>query len=80
MLRSRDAHVAAQLSGMAQGVGYLVAAFGPLLVGLLRGWTGSFDAAALLYLVLGTALVGAGMGAGRSAYVNAKTVPKTLAQ
>ncbi|RYY81902.1 MAG: cyanate transporter, partial [Comamonadaceae bacterium] len=53
VLRSRDAHVAAQLSGMAQGVGYLVAAFGPLLVGLLRGWTGSFEAAALLYLLLG---------------------------
>jgi MFS family permease len=45
VLRSRDSHVAAQLSGMAQGVGYLVAAFGPLLVGLLRGWTGNFDAA-----------------------------------
>ncbi|RYF30331.1 MAG: MFS transporter, partial [Comamonadaceae bacterium] len=76
VLRSRDAHVAAQLSGMAQGVGYLVAAFGPLLVGLLRGWTGSFDAAALLYLVLGVALVGAGLGAGRSEYVAALVVPK----
>lgn len=74
VLRSRDAHVAAQLSGMAQGVGYLVAAFGPLAVGLIRGWTGSFDAAAVLYLVLGAALVVAALGAGRSQYVNATRV------
>lgn len=80
VLRSRDAHVAAQLSGMAQGVGYLVAAFGPLLVGLLRGWTGSFDAAALLYLLLGVALVAAALGAGRSQYVSATVLPTRTAR
>ncbi|AMM25494.1 CynX/NimT family MFS transporter [Variovorax sp. PAMC 28711] len=76
VLRSRDSHVAAQLSGMAQGVGYLVAAFGPLLVGLLRGWTGSFDASAALFVLIGVALVAAALGAGRSQYVGAVTAAR----
>jgi CP family cyanate transporter-like MFS transporter len=72
-LRSRDSHVAAQLSGMAQGVGYLIAACGPMLVGLLRGWTGSFDASAFLFATIGIALVGCAIGAGRNRYVLAVT-------
>ncbi|MGO8078130.1 hypothetical protein AB9F41_37990, partial [Rhizobium leguminosarum] len=43
VLRSRDPDVAAHLSGMAQCVVYLLAAIGPLIVGLIRGWTGSFS-------------------------------------
>ena len=43
--------VTAQLSAMAQGWGYVIAAFGPLLVGLLRGWTGGFESAAALLVV-----------------------------
>jgi CP family cyanate transporter-like MFS transporter len=43
VLRSTTSSAAAQLSGMAQTVGYLVAATGPLTVGVLhditRGWT-----------------------------------------
>jgi MFS transporter, CP family, cyanate transporter len=43
VLRSTSSSVAAQLSGMAQTVGYLVAATGPLTIGVLhditRGWT-----------------------------------------
>jgi CP family cyanate transporter-like MFS transporter len=75
VLRSRDSHVAAQLSGMAQGVGYLIAACGPLLVGLLRGWTGSFDASAFLFGAIGIALLACATGAGRNRYVAAVTVP-----
>ncbi|MCR6479332.1 MFS transporter [Variovorax sp. ZS18.2.2] len=76
VLRSRDSHVAAHLSGMAQGVGYMVAACGPLLAGLLHGWTGSFRASAWLFVGLGIALVIAGLGAGRTLYVGATTVPR----
>ncbi|MET3497522.1 CynX/NimT family MFS transporter [Variovorax boronicumulans] len=76
VLRSRDSHIAAHLSGMAQGVGYMVAACGPLLAGLLHGWTGSFRASAWLFVGLGIALVIAGLGAGRTLYVGAVTVPK----
>jgi len=76
VLRSRDAHVAAHLSGMAQGVGYMVAALGPLVAGLLHGWTGSFRASAWLFIGVGIALVLAGLGAGRTLYVGAVTVPR----
>ena len=72
-LRSRDSHVAEQLSGMAQGVGYLIAACGPMLVGLLRGWTGSFAASGFLFGGIGIALLGCAIGAGRNRYVLAVT-------
>jgi MFS transporter, CP family, cyanate transporter len=43
VLRARDADVARQLSGMAQGVGYAIGAAGPFVVGLVfqhsGGWT-----------------------------------------
>ena len=71
VMRSPDANVAARLSGMAQGVGYLIAAGGPLLVGLLRAWTGSFQASAWLFGAIGCALVLAGFGAGRARLVTA---------
>ncbi|RTQ35182.1 MFS transporter [Variovorax gossypii] len=76
VLRSPDSHVAAHLSGMAQGVGYMVAAFGPLVAGLLHGWTGSFRASSWLFIGLGVALVIAGMGAGRTMHVGTTTVPR----
>jgi CP family cyanate transporter-like MFS transporter len=69
VLRSPDAATAAQLSGMAQGAGYLISISGPLLVGLLRGWTGSFDASALLFITLGALLVMSAAGAGRALLV-----------
>lgn len=69
VLRAPDAPTAAQLSGMAQGVGYILSISGPLFVGLLRGATGSFDAAALLYVVLAVAVAVCGMGAGRALLV-----------
>ncbi len=74
VLRSPDAHVAAHLSGMAQGVGYVLAAIGPLLVGLIRDWTGSFDAAAILFVALGLAAAFMGFGAGRALHVGARTI------
>ncbi|KRB58712.1 MFS transporter [Rhizobium sp. Root708] len=76
VLRSRDQHVAAHLSGMAQCVGYLLAAIGPLIVGLLRGWTGSFAWCAVLFVALGTGAAINGWNAGRASYVGARTVEK----
>jgi MFS transporter, CP family, cyanate transporter len=72
VLRSPDAHIAAHLSGMAQGVGYVLAAIGPLLVGLLRSWTGSYDATSVLFVALGLGTALSGWGAGRALQVNAK--------
>jgi CP family cyanate transporter-like MFS transporter len=45
-LRSRTPAGAARLSGFAQGLGYLMAGFGPIIAGVLRqetgGWTAPF--------------------------------------
>ena len=76
VLRSPDAHVAAHLSGMAQCVGYLLAAIGPLIVGLLHSWTGSFAASAFLFVLLGLFAGIAGWGAGRSVHVKARTIER----
>jgi len=74
VLRSPDAHVAAHLSGMAQCVGYLLAAIGPLIVGLLHSWTGGFEASATLFVLLGLGAAYNGWGAGRAALLQARTV------
>ncbi|MDS1140550.1 MFS transporter [Pusillimonas sp. SM2304] len=74
VLRSPDSHVAAHLSGMAQGVGYVLAAFGPLLVGVLHSLTGSYDASGWLFMALGLVAAASGWGAGRALHVKASSV------
>lgn len=71
VMRSANAHVTAQLSAMAQGWGYALAAFGPLLVGLLRGWTGGFESSAALILGVAALMGWSGWGAGRNRLVRA---------
>lgn len=65
VLRAADTETATQLSGMAQSAGYLVAAVGPALFGLLhdlsQGWNVPLG---FLALVLAAKVV-AGRGAGR---------------
>lgn len=67
--RARDHEGASALSGMAQSVGYVMAAFGPVLFGWLHsstdGWTAPL---ALLAVVLIGQLV-VGIAAGRERYV-----------
>jgi CP family cyanate transporter-like MFS transporter len=55
VLRSADSETAALLSGMAQSGGYLVAASGPLIMGLLQSATGNWSVP-LLFLI-GVAVV-----------------------
>ncbi|WP_112799521.1 CynX/NimT family MFS transporter [Rhizobium sp. SYY.PMSO] len=74
VLRSPDAHVAAHLSGMAQFVGYLLAAVGPLVVGMIHGWTGSFAWSSVLFVLLGLGAAFNGWFAGRAITVNARIV------
>ena len=71
VLRSRDAHVAANLSGMAQGIGYTVASMGPLAVGVVHEMTGGWSAVGWIFGVIGIIAIAAGLGAGRALYVNA---------
>ena len=65
MLRTRDGHTAAHLSGMMQGVGYGVGSAGTLLVGQLHQATGSFAAAGVFFLVIGVLAGIFGFRAGR---------------
>lgn len=70
VLRTRDSHSASHLSGMAQCVGYILAAIGPLIVGLIRSWTGSFAWTAVLFVALGLGAAVNGWFAGRAEVVN----------
>lgn len=74
VLRSPNAHVAAHLSGMAQFIGYLLAAIGPLVVGVIHGWTGSFAWCSVLFVLLGLGAAVSGWFAGRAISVNAETI------
>jgi CP family cyanate transporter-like MFS transporter len=76
VLRSRDPDVAAHLSGMAQCVGYLLAAIGPLIVGLNRGWTGGFSWCAALFVALGLGAAINGWKAGRAVEINVHAIEK----
>ena len=69
MLRAGDSEAAARLSGMAQGVGYTMAAAGPLLVGVLRDRSGGWGGAGWLFAVAGVAAAAAGALAGRNRLV-----------
>ena len=69
VLRSRDSHVASNLSGMAQGIGYTIASLGPFAVGIVHDVTGSWDAIGWIFAVIGLAAIIAGLGAGRALYV-----------
>lgn len=68
-LRAGDAATASRLSGMAQAVGYLLAAMGPLLVGVLHQVSGGWVVP--LGLLLAVCAVGsvAALGAGRPLHV-----------
>jgi CP family cyanate transporter-like MFS transporter len=71
VLRAGDDHTAARLSSMAQGFGYLLAAAGPLVMGLLHAATGSWDVAlAWLVALCGVELL-VGLQAARTRVVHA---------
>jgi CP family cyanate transporter-like MFS transporter len=68
-LRAGDQEHAAQLSAMAQTVGYAVAAAGPVLIGVLREATGGWTVPLALLLAVLVPLLAAGMAAGRTRQV-----------
>ena len=69
VLRSKDAHVAAHLSSMAQGVGYTLASAGPFAVGLVHDLSGGWSAVGWIFAVIGAAAIVFGLKAGRTQYV-----------
>jgi CP family cyanate transporter-like MFS transporter len=68
-LRTRTSADTRALSTMSQGIGYLLAAIGPLAVGLLHGATGSWTAALVVMLVGIAVQIVFGFFAGRPSYV-----------
>lgn len=68
-LRTRNAQEAAELSGMAQSIGYLVAALGPTLFGMLHDGTGGWTIPLVMLLITVILLFTFGMGAARNKYV-----------
>ncbi|SCY26696.1 MFS transporter, CP family, cyanate transporter [Pseudomonas sp. NFACC37-1] len=73
VLRSRDAHVAANLSSMAQGFGYTLASLGPFAVGVVHDLTGGWNALGWIFGVVGVGAIIAGIGAGRALYVGVES-------
>lgn len=69
IVRAPDAHISAELSGMAQSIGYLLAAIGPTAFGLIHDWTHTWTTPLLLLALLIIVMLLAGLGAGRDALV-----------
>lgn len=74
-LRTHNAHQAAALSGMAQCIGYLFAATGPIIFGSLHETTGSWDMP--LIITAGISIIWASLAvkAGRSAVITHQLNP-----
>ena len=73
ILRTPDARAAAALSGMAQSIGYLLAATGPLLFGWLHDFTHGWTVPLLALIAIMLVLFAVGMGAGRDATIIASS-------
>ena len=52
VLRSKDAQTTTELSGMAQSIGYLIAATGPIIFGSLFDLTGNWNDSLILLLLV----------------------------
>lgn len=65
VLRSNEARLAGALSGMAQGTGYMLAALGPLAVGILLEFTNDLDVIASLFALILIAAAALGLKVGR---------------
>ncbi|WP_312148583.1 CynX/NimT family MFS transporter [Paenibacillus odorifer] len=71
-LRTKNAHQAAELSGMAQSIGYLLAAIGPALIGYLHDTTNSWNVPLFILLGASVLLFIVGLGAARNRFVGSQ--------
>jgi len=65
VLRSTNSETATELSGMAQSIGYLLAAIGPTLFGAMHDFTGAWFIPLLFLLIIVGAKLIFGLGAAR---------------
>jgi CP family cyanate transporter-like MFS transporter len=80
-LRAGDAQVTARLSGMAQGIGYLIAATGPFAFGILHDLTGGWNVPVGLAIAVAVLEIIPGLAAGRARtirHVPAEAAPSRL--
>ena len=68
-IRSRNGKQAAELSGMAQSIGYVLAAIGPLFIGSIFDFTGIWTVPIITLVIVSILLVVCGIFAGRDKYV-----------
>ncbi|MYL40267.1 MFS transporter [Virgibacillus massiliensis] len=68
-LRARNGIEAAQLSGMAQSFGYILAAFGPFSIGFLYDQTHTWGIPLITLVTIAIIVILFGMGAGRDKFV-----------
>jgi CP family cyanate transporter-like MFS transporter len=68
--RARDAVIASRLSSMAQGIGYMISALGPLVAGLLHSVTGGWEFPLVVTIGVCAAQVLAGLGAARHGVIS----------
>ncbi len=76
-LRTENAQQAAELSGMAQSVGYLLAAIGPTLFGYLHDATNSWTVPLLILVSASVLLFIFGLGAARNQYIGSAKQQRT---
>ncbi|GGF25728.1 putative transporter YycB [Halobacillus andaensis] len=68
-LRASTATQASNLSGMAQSIGYALAAVGPILIGMLYDFTQTWTPGIVIFIGIVVIMVSAGIGAGRDKYI-----------
>jgi CP family cyanate transporter-like MFS transporter len=68
-LRAKNAGQAAELSGMAQSTGYILAAVGPLFIGYLFDYTHIWTIPLITLMIISTVVMLFGMLSGRDLYV-----------
>ncbi|HLR74435.1 MAG TPA: MFS transporter [Virgibacillus sp.] len=68
-MRARDARHASYLSGMAQAIGYSIAAMGPIAIGYIHDVTNAWKVPLLTLIGITCVVIFFGLGAGRDLYV-----------
>jgi len=68
-IRAKSAKHAAELSGMAQSVGYIIASFGPIIIGFIYDISDNWTLPMTLLIFITFVIIYFGMQAGKNKYV-----------
>jgi CP family cyanate transporter-like MFS transporter len=69
-LRTQNSHQAAELSGMAQALGYLLASIGPTVFGMMHDITHHWTIPMMILIAAAVILLAVGLGAAKNEYVS----------